>query len=190
MTIPRTLPEQVADLYRRIAELERRGRNRKRTGVVREVDNAKGLARVEISIDGERPFMSPWVPWKEIAAGGIKSHIPPTVGEQVDLVSESGDLTDAVIDMSTPSNHNVRPHDGPEAVITKGDSRIQIGDDEVTVKATNIRLTASAEARVEVAGQVLTLDESGLRHNGANIGETHIHGGIVPGPADTGPPSN
>ncbi|MCA1263302.1 phage baseplate assembly protein V, partial [Nitratireductor aquimarinus] len=81
--------DRIVEAERRIAELERRGRNRKRTGVVAELDLKKGLARVRIS-DGDRPFLSPWVPWKEIAAGGIKSHIPPTVGEQVDLVSESG----------------------------------------------------------------------------------------------------
>ncbi|MGE3784738.1 MAG: phage baseplate assembly protein V, partial [Alphaproteobacteria bacterium] len=125
---------------RKIAELERRGRNRKRTGVVSEVDNAKGLARVKIMDGAQGPYLSPWVPWKEVASGGIKSHIPPTVGEQVDVVSESGDLTDAVIDMSTPSNANPRPHDGPEAVITKGDSRLTIADDKVTIKAASIVL--------------------------------------------------
>ena len=133
MTIPRTLNGQIADIYRRLAEAERRARNRKRTGTVTEVDNAKGLARVEISKTDGTAFVSPWLPWKEIAAGGIKSHIPPTVGEQVDVVSENGDLTDAVIDMSTPSNQNARPHDGPEAVITKGAVRIEISDDTTTI---------------------------------------------------------
>lgn len=129
MTIPRTLNGQIADIYRRLAEAERRARNRKRTGTITEVDNAKGLARVEISKTDGTAFVSPWLPWKEIAAGGIKSHIPPTVGEQVDVVSENGDLTDAVIDMSTPSNQNARPHGGPGAVITKGSVRVQIDDD-------------------------------------------------------------
>lgn len=194
MTIPRTLTGQIADIYRRLAETERRARNRKRTGVVTEVDNAKGLARVEISKDGDRPFLSPWLPWKEIAAGGIKSHIPPTVGEQVDVVSESGDLTDAVIDMSTPSNQNARPHDGPEAVITKGESRIQIGDDAVTVTATNIRLAASAEAQVEAANIKLVgpvvIEGASVTHNGKNIGDSHIHGGVVIGGDTTTPPAN
>lgn len=138
--IPRTLSEQVADIYRRLAESERRARNRKRTGKVAEVDTKKGLARVELSSQDGKTFLSGWLPWKEIASGGIKSHIPPTVGEQVDVVSENGDLSDGVIDMSTPSNANPRPHDGAEAVITKGNSRIVISDDEVTISAGEIVL--------------------------------------------------
>ena len=155
MTIPRTLNGQIADIYRRLAEAERRARNRKRTGTVTEVDNAKGLARVEISRTSGAPFLSPWLPWKEIAAGGIKSHIPPTVGEQVDVVSENGDLTDAVIDMSTPSNQNARPHDGPEAVITKGAVRITISDDETLVQSPTVRVEAE-NVDVEAEKAVVT----------------------------------
>ncbi|MDV6226347.1 phage baseplate assembly protein V [Nitratireductor aquimarinus] len=135
--------DRIVEAERRIAELERRGRNRKRTGVVAELDLKKGLARVRIS-DGDRPFLSPWVPWKEIAAGGIKSHIPPTVGEQVDVVSESGDLTDAVIDMSTPSNSNPRPHDGPEAMLVHGDVTILIGAGEARVVAPKIEFVGQS----------------------------------------------
>jgi len=131
MAIPNTLDGQIVWLVRKVAEIERRARNRKRTGKVDEIDHAKGLARVDF---GEG-FRSGWIPWKEVAAGGIKSHIPPTVGEQVDVVSENGDLTDAVIDMSSPSNENPRPHDGPEAVITHGDVRITIAEGQATVKA-------------------------------------------------------
>lgn len=175
--IPRTLPEQVADVYRRLGELERRDRNRKRTGKVKEVDHKKGLARVEFSAQDGKPYLSPWMPWKEIAAGGIKSHIPPSVGEQVDVVSENGDLTDAVIDMSVPSNANPRPHDGPEAVIVKGDSRITIGDGSVEIFAD-----------VTIKG-ALTVEGPTVTHNGKNIGDTHEHTGVEPGGALTGPPA-
>jgi phage baseplate assembly protein gpV len=175
--IPRTLHEQMADLYRRLGEIERRNRNRKRTGTVSEVDYAKGLARVELSTQDGKPYLSPWMPWKEIAAGGIKSHIPPTQGEQVDVVSESGDLTDAVIDMSTPSNANPRPHDGPEAVITKGGSKILIADGKVEITAD-----------VTIKGD-LAVEGSSVTHNGTDIGDTHEHTGVEPGGALTGPPA-
>lgn len=135
---------RIVEAERKIAELERRGRNRKRTGVVSEIDTVKGVARVKISDSETGPYLSPWVPWKEVASGGIKSHIPPTIGEQVDVVSESGDLTDGVIDFSTPSNSNPRPHGGPEAVITKGSVRIFISDDHVRIDAPNITFTADS----------------------------------------------
>lgn len=175
--IPRTLHEQMADLYRRVAEVERRNRNRKRTGKVAEVDYGKGVARVELSTQEGKTYLTPWMPWKEVASGGIKSHIPPTKGEQVDVVSESGDLTDAVIDMSVPSSANPRPHDGPEAVITKGKSRITIADGSVEIVAD-----------VTIRG-ALAIEGSSVTHNGRNIGDTHRHKGVQPGPALTGDPA-
>lgn len=182
--IPKTLPEQIAWIAEQVAELRRQARNRKRTGKVVEVDHKKGLARVEISRPDDKPFISPWVPWKEVASGGIKSHIPPTVGEQVDLVSESGDLTDAVIDMSTPSNANPRPHDGPEAVITKGESRFVISDDTVSVEAPLINLTAR---ETKITGD-LVIEGGSVTHNGTNIGDSHVHGGVERGGSDTNTP--
>ncbi|MBX8803213.1 baseplate assembly protein [Ochrobactrum sp. MR28] len=182
--IPKTLPEQIAWIAGQIAEMKRQARNRKRTGKIAVVDHKKGLARVEISRPEGKPFLSPWVPWKEVASGGIKSHIPPTVGEQVDLVSESGDLADAVIDMSTPSNENPRPHDGPEAVITKGNSRLLIGDDEISIATTTINVSAKTtniEGDLHIKGGKLT-------HNDVNIGDSHVHGGVEPGSSDTSEP--
>lgn len=147
MAIFDTLDGQIVELYRRVGEIERRARNRKRTGKIDELDLERGLARVDFG-DG---FRSGWIPWKEVAAGGIKTHIPPTLGEQVDVVSENGDLTDAVIDMSSPSNDNPRPHDGAEAVITHGDVRITIADGQVTVQAP-IVLVDSPDVRLGGSG--------------------------------------
>jgi len=175
---------QLLELHRRVAELERRARGRKRTGTVSEVDHAKGLARVKLSEQEGKDFVSPWLPWKEVAAGGIKSHIPPTVGEQVDVTSESGDLADAVIDMSTPSSSNPRPHDGPEAVITKGSCRIEIGDDTVSIAAGKVKITAD----VTIEG-ALAVNGGGVTNDGVNIGKDHIHTGVIAGGDVSGPPA-
>lgn len=150
---PRDLRGQVAWLVQQIGDLKRRDRNRKRTGIISAVDLDKGLARVEFEKRDGKPYLGPWMPWKEIAAGGIKTHIPPTVGEQVDVVSESGDLTDGVIDMSTPSNANPRPHNGPELVITKGGSRIEIADDVVTVTSATVIVKADRVDLGNVGGK-------------------------------------
>lgn len=139
-SFPDDLPGQISWLVAEIAEIKRRDRNRKRTGQISEIDLAKGLARVRFEERNGKNYLGPWMPWKEIAAGGIKTHIPPTIGEQVDVFSESGDLTDGVIDMSTPSNDNPRPHDGPEAVLTKGNSKIVIADDEIRIISDKIIL--------------------------------------------------
>lgn len=177
MTIPRNLPEQVADLYRRLGEIERRNRNRKRTGKITEVDHKKGLARVELSMQGGKPFLTGLIPWKEIGAGGTTSHIPPTVGQQVDVVSESGDLTDAVIDFSTHSNANPRPHDGPEAVIAHGGTRMTLGDGKIEIVAD-----------VTIKGD-LAVKGASVTHNDKNIGDDHEHTGVEKGGDLTGPPA-
>lgn len=138
---PADIPGQMVHIMNRLGEIERRMRNRKRTGKITEVDLDKGLARVELSRqDGEKPYVTGWVPWKEIAAGGIKSHVPPTKDEQVEVVSENGDLTDAVIEMSTNSDDNPRPHNGPEMVIKKGNSRFFMADDVVIITSPKIIL--------------------------------------------------
>lgn len=182
MTRDTRLDAQMADLAFRLADLERRARNRKRTGVVVAVDHATGRATVRFSTQDGRPFEGPPMPWKEIAAGGIKSHIPPTVGEQVTVESESGDLGDGIIDMSVPSTDNPRPHDGPEAVITKGSSRILIGDDAVEMTMTTLRITGA----VEIVGDVRTT--GAVVNNGHSIGSDHRHTDVEPGGAVSGPP--
>lgn len=170
-----SLIDHVVELGRRIADLERRNRNRRRTGVVTEVDHAKGLARVKFS-EKPKPYLSPWMPWLEIAAGGTSTHIPPAVGEQVDVVSESGELTDGIIDFSTHSDQNPRPHDGPEAVIKHGNVRIEIANDKVTIKG-DVRI----EGNVEIEGDH-------VKHNGHRIDDQHKHTDVEPGSGLSGVP--
>lgn len=142
MSLPNDLAGQITYLFGELEEIKRRNRNRKRTGTISKLDLGKGLARVEFQSPDGKPYLGPWMPWKEVASGGIKTHIPPTLGEQVDVLSESGDMGDGVIDMSIPSTDNPRPHDGAEAVLTKGDTRISIGDGEVSLKSPIVNIIA------------------------------------------------
>ena len=98
------LEDIIINIQNRLSELERRRRNARRTGTIDEVDTKKGLARVTLVDDGDKKFRTGWLPWKEIAAGMTSTHIPPIVGQQVDVLSENGDLTDGVIDFSIHSN--------------------------------------------------------------------------------------
>lgn len=174
--------DRIVELERRVAEQERRNRNRRRTGVVTEVDLEKGLARVKLS-DKPKPYISPWIPWIEVAAGGTSTHIPPVVGEQVDITSENGELTDAVIDFSIHSDKNPRPHDGPQAVIKHGDTVIVLDDNKasITTGTLTIKADVKIEGYLEVVGDHVT-------HNGHDIGDTHTHTLVVPGTALSGPP--
>jgi hypothetical protein len=139
--IRNSLAEILVDTRHRLEEIERRIEYREWTGKITDVNFDKGLARVQLDTDAKtgKPFKSPWVPWKEIAMGNIKTHFPVSIGEEVKLVSQSGDLTDAMIDFSIPSNSNQRPHDkGGEAVIQIGATRLLITGDEIRLKAGKI----------------------------------------------------
>lgn len=152
--IPNDLPGQIRWLADQIADQKRRDRNRKRLGTVSEVDHKKGLARVEFSDQGGKKFLGPWMPWGEVAAGGTKTHIPPTVGEQVTVISETGDLADGEISMSVPSNANPRPHDGPEAVIMRGQVKLMLSDDKVTLDAPTLVVKAQSLTYEAASGEL------------------------------------
>ena len=187
--IPNDLAGQMRWLADQIADQKRRDRNRKRTGSVSEVDHKKGLARVEFSEQGGQKFVGPWMPWGEIASGGVKSHIAPSVGEQVTVVSETGDLADGEISMSVPSNANPRPHDGPEPVLTYGATRLQINDGEVAITG-NVRIKGNliTEGDAEMQGGV-HFKGPFVRHNAKNIGDEHTHTGVMPGGGNSSVPT-
>lgn len=181
--IPKTLTGQVADLYYRLAEIERRARNRKRTGTIAEVGSGEnaGKYRVQLSEQGGKPFLSPWMKARTVGAGGVKIDVVRIVGEQVDVVSESGDLTDASIDLSTYSDENARANgENVPLHIKIGDAIFEMSGNGLTVTAGTIRLTGDViiDGPVAISGDSLT-------HNGANVGDSHIHPesiGILTGP--------
>lgn len=142
--IPRTIAEIVLHLLHGQEELERRFENRERTGTIHEVDAEKGLARVKLGEDKNgQPFLTPWIPWMETAMGFIRTHFPPEVGEQVKVVSESGDLTDAVIVTSIPSNQFKRPHNKTR------EGRIQVGEKTTITFTEDQFLVQTPHYRVE-----------------------------------------
>lgn len=90
-----SLVDQITDLYVRMAELERRNRNRRRKGTIAEVSDDKSKYRVKLSEQAGKPYLTPWIKARTLAAGGVKVDVLYSVGEQVDVVSENGEMTDA-----------------------------------------------------------------------------------------------
>lgn len=60
----------------------------------------------------------------------------------------------------------------------------------------NIELSADTNIVIQAGGSVtikagsVAIESEFLTHNGVNVGDTHVHGGVLPGPADTSTPSN
>lgn len=176
--------EQIS-MRRRIGELERRLGSMSRIGVVREVDPAKGVARVALQ-DGENgDFLTPFIPWEEAGTGLAKTHMPPSVGQQVTVRSPTGDLHDASIQGGLNSDANPRPSaKGDEYVLLQiGAALISVkdGGDQMVFEIGGVSLTLSASG-LEVSGGTLT-------HNSTDVGDTHTHSGVLSGPADTATPN-
>ncbi|MBY3434824.1 hypothetical protein [Rhizobium laguerreae] len=186
--IPDKLPAQMADLYYRIAEIERRARNRKRKGTIAEIGTGEnaGKYKVKLSQNGGREFVSDWIKSRVLGGGATKIDVMRAQGEQVDVISESGDLTDAEIDLSTYSDANARENGANVPFHLKiGDTVLAVSGDSVTVTAATTKIIGD----VEIEGSV-TITGASLTHNDKNVGSTHTHGGVIAGGDSTDVPNN
>ena len=78
---------ELVELASRVAELERRFSGTLRHGTIEEVDAAKQIVRLNFGQDEDgKPFLSPWVPYAQIA-GALKVHTPPSKGQQFTVLS-------------------------------------------------------------------------------------------------------
>lgn len=186
------LERQLATRDYHLAELERRLANVVRVGTIQAVENGK--VRVRIGTDPEgKPVLTPWLPWTE-RAGRIKTWVPPSAGEQVRVISPSGDVAQGWIDCGGFSDANPAPsNDGDAHVETIGDVRITVRDGEFTVEQGSASFSLKG-GEVKVSGTTVGVDGkieltgAELTHNGTNISDSHVHTGVFTGPSDTGPP--
>lgn len=154
-----TLVDQLADMLHRIAELERRNRNRRRKGTVAEVSDDKSKYRVKLSDQNGKPYLTPWIGARTLAAGGVKVDVLYQTGEQVDVVSENGDMTDAQIDFSTYSAANARENtDMPlhikigNTVVEASPDLVKVTGEKVIVESPNVQLGGEGGKKVARIG--------------------------------------
>lgn len=73
-------------------ENERRMNNMVNRGIVTEVDYANAVCRVQID-----SLVTDWLPFGSVRMGKVKVWNPPHVGEQIYLISETGELETALV---------------------------------------------------------------------------------------------
>ncbi|MBU3035459.1 phage baseplate assembly protein V [Tritonibacter mobilis] len=103
-----------------------------RFGVVTALD--PGAARAKVSFGGESE--SGWLPWLAPRAAAISVWAPPSEGEQVIVLSESGDTAQGVIIGSAFSTGNASP------AASAGLFKIQVGPSSIEIDANGIRIKA------------------------------------------------
>jgi len=174
---------EVVELAARIAELERRFSGVLRHGTVEEVDPARHRVRLNFGKDiNGGPFLSPWVPYAQIA-GALKVHTPPSKGQQFTALSPNGDWRQAVVLPMTWSDQNASPSTASdEHVLTFGAVRLTIREEVLQVQVGGVNLKVTPDGLAITGGKVT--------HEAKNIGATHIHRGVIPGGGLTDVPAN
>lgn len=182
----------LLELSNRLSRIEARLAGMVRHGPVKEVNAAEGWVRLDLG----GGLLSPKLPYAQVA-GGLKIHAPPTEGQQMTAIAPGGDPTQAIALPMTWSDANASPSEsGEENVLTYGSVRIELRGDEIlaTVGGASLRMESDA-VTISIGGVSWTLSGSGeqttggqVKHNSKNIGDTHRHGDVMPGPAPTGVP--
>ena len=98
---------QLADLARRVA-------NMIRTGRIAEVDHAAARVRVQ---SGD--LLTEWLPWQTRRAGNTLTWCPPTVGEQVMILSPSGEPAAGMVIPALYCQDHPAPDNSPDTHVTK-----------------------------------------------------------------------
>ncbi len=192
--------EALVAAHARCADLEARIERMFRKGVVTDIDATNMLYRQQIGLDDSGGVVkSPWLPYSQVA-GGRKFHSMPAVGEQYLLVNPDGssDFTQGLGIPHGWCTANPTPSNNPAAdvavrgattdtttatsrVIQVGGTTLTLVDGTLTISAGGVSLVVSS-AGVAVTGGMVT-------HQSLDIGATHVHGGVMAGPANTGVPN-
>lgn len=194
---------EFAELVKRVADLEQRLERTMRAGTVAQVDAARQRFRMRLNSDSGEPFLGPWIPYGQ-TAGAMKLHNPPSVGQQMMMLAPAGDYRQATAYPMTFSDENQSPASGgDEHVLTFGQVRVEIRDGQLkaTVGGSSVELTPETvtiniggstltltTSKIEAATALMQVTGSQLRHNSKNVGDTHRHRDVTPGPANTGIP--
>lgn len=159
------------------AEIERRLANAVRYARITAVD--AGAARARVSFGGDTE--SAWLPFTAGRAGAARVWAPPSVGEQVIVVSPGGDTAQGVISGSLPSTQFPSPSgDGDAVALELGAVTITLSADGAVVAVGGVSFAITAGG-VAITGGTVT-------HNGVNIGSDHTHGGVALGANNTDVP--
>ena len=172
-----------------IYELARLLNNLIRLGVVTKVRHGQpSCVRVKT---GE--LTTNWIPFITHRAGNVKTWSPPSVGEQVVLMSPGGDLVSAVALTGVYSDSLAEPSSSPnEHVITFPDgARMQYDHGSGAMSITGIKsLTINASESTEIicpnntiVGKLTVTDvfeyQAGMTGSGGSAGQTTIRGDIT-----------
>lgn len=143
-----------------VAELGRRLSNIIRVGVIADLDTEDARVKVEFLGTEESPgILTDWLPWITTRAGDDISWWAPTVGEQVLLLSPSGEIGAGIVLPAIYSNQKP-PNGNTQSIrrVTYSDGTMIEYDKEQSKLSVNcvgsVELIAAGDVSVESGGNV------------------------------------
>lgn len=153
--------------------------NSLKVGPVEQVDAKKGYRlKLGEGPDGQ-PFLSPWYPHPE-SGGATGTWAPLSKGQIVGVINPGGDPRQGVLIRGGFSGVN------PPISESLGENKFQFAGATITVSNGEVTITAG---KVTIEGDV-QINGSSLKHNAKNVGDSHVHGGVIPGGSNTAVPAN
>ncbi|MCO5144541.1 MAG: hypothetical protein M9895_00030 [Aquamicrobium sp.] len=174
--------EILRSIFERLQEHERRIGGHEWRGKLKEVDPSKQIMRMVLGKDDDGgDVLSPWLPYKQ-TAGAMKFHNPPSVGQVMVVRSESGDIEQGLAEPYRWNDENTSPsEDGSTHKMTFGDVTITLVEDSLTIQVGGVTHIISSQGISTTGGRI--------EHDDRNIGSSHRHEDVIPGPSLTGIPA-
>ncbi len=129
--------KEIKALFDRLAALEHIVHNTTRHGTVHEFDAKKHRIRVRFGGTDKEPFLSPWIPYSQIA-GTRKTHSVPSKNQTVTIFCPSGDWRQALVMPMTWSKKNPSPSEN--------------GDEDIDLRGKTKRTQKDGSVKQEVDG--------------------------------------
>ncbi|MFI3903766.1 baseplate assembly protein [Ochrobactrum sp. S1502_03] len=149
-----------------------------KVGPVAAIDAEKGY-RIKFGEDENgQPFLSPWYPHPE-SGGASSTWMPLSLGQIVGMINPNGDPRQGLLIRGGFSDANQPPsNDLLASVFRAFGVNATVKDGKITIQGDFV-----VEGNVDFKG-------GHVKHNGADIGDTHIHSGVERGRDNTDPPAN
>ncbi|MDC7784770.1 phage baseplate assembly protein V [Rhodoplanes sp. TEM] len=173
----------LQELVTRVAELERKSDNMLRPGPVqaRKKIDGEWFVRTKIGGTDEKPTLSPWLPYAQQNGGpkGLNVYRVPQIGENMMMVSPTGDPRQALLVPMFWSNEHKPPSDKEdEVVVTHPKFRLSLADGTLKIESSEVIEFNSAQtirlvgggSEVELKGGHINI-VSGDIHT---VGKTHL----------------
>lgn len=158
-----------------------------KVGTIVKNEPAKGRSRV--TFEDEDGVESFWLRWNMGASGKSKMFNQPDEGSMVNCLVDRHGEDGCILGASYNDQDRTPTANGKlvKALLEGGlDFEYDKGAGTLTLRLP-AGLTIEAGS-VSIKGPV-AIEGASLTHNGKNVGDTHVHVDVTPGPADTGPPA-